>query len=86
MMRLLLTLLAALGFVWAALNTSRAEERVPAAAEIVDATTEPKGEDKPAAVAVRRPTRRRPRMPRKTPRPGRRARASSAPAARMRAS
>ncbi len=51
MMRLLLTLLAALGFVWAALNTSRADERAKAVAEIADATTEPKGEDKPAAAA-----------------------------------
>jgi pilus assembly protein CpaC len=48
MMRLLLTLLAALGFVWAALNTSRAEERVPEAAEVVEATTEPKADVKSA--------------------------------------
>lgn len=55
MMRLLLTLLAALGFVWAALNTSRAEQRAEAVVEIADATTEPKGEDKPAAAAVPAP-------------------------------
>jgi pilus assembly protein CpaC len=52
MMRLLLTVLAALGFVWAALNNSRAEE--PPAPATVTAPAEMSGEnaDKPVADAA----------------------------------
>jgi pilus assembly protein CpaC len=60
MMRLLLTLLAALGFLWAALNTTYAEEQTQPPTGIAGAAIPPtlNGEDKPGAVAAQAPLTR----------------------------